>query len=175
MPRLPRPPARIDIHPLRDDELVVVSNVLPHRSPMQHRSRFERQERGAFTYLIAWEEGVPVGHVGIDWPDERELTRMLEARRRPVVHDLEVLSAHRGRGTGRALMVELERRVRERALPAVRLGTGIDEGYAAARNLYRSLGYVELPRSLYLESSRFPGDRAEDFFLEVLTIWEKRL
>jgi GNAT superfamily N-acetyltransferase len=168
-------PAKIDIRPLRADELALVLDGLQHRSPTQHRSRFDRQARGDFTYLIAWEAGAPVGHVGIDWPDDRELTTTLEGRGRPSVHDLVVLPARRRRGIGRALMMELERRVRDRGMPVIQLDTGLDEGYAAARSLYRSLGYVELPRSLHVESSMYPGGRTEDFYLEVLTMWEKRL
>jgi GNAT superfamily N-acetyltransferase len=165
----------IDIHPLRADELARVCERLPHRSPLQHRTRFERQSRELFTYLIAWEAGTPVGHVGIDWPAERELIVEPEDRGHPTVHDLLVLPAHRGRGIGRALMLELERCVRERKMPILRLDTGLDDGYAAARKLYGSLGFAEVPGSLHIESSRFPGDRTSSFSLEILTIWEKQI
>jgi ribosomal-protein-alanine N-acetyltransferase len=165
----------IDIHPLREEEVDLVVEAFPHRTPLQHRSRFDRQIRGDFTYLIAWEADTPVGHVGIDWPDDRELVTTLEGHDHPSVHDLAVLPPHRRRGIGRALMIELERRVRERGMRGIRLDTGLDEGYAAARSLYRSLGYMELPRSLHVESFRFPGGRVEDLYLEVLTVWEKRL
>lgn len=165
--------AVVDIHPLRPDELAAVSEGLAHRPPERHRSRLERQGRGVFTYLIAWEDGAPVGHVGIDWPDDREPESMLERHGQPAVHDLEVLPTFRGRGIGRALMVELEGSVRERGMDVIRLGTGSDEGYAAARMLYRSLGFVEVPGSLYIESSILPGHRDRSLYLEILTDWVK--
>jgi SAM-dependent methyltransferase len=167
--------AVVDIHPLRPDELAVVSRRLPHRSSERHRSRLERQARGPFTYLIAWEQGAPVGHVGIDWPDDREIESLLECHGQPNVHDLEVLPTSRGRGIGRALMLELERYVRERAIDVIRLSTGLDDGYAAARRLYRSLDFVEVPGSLHVESSILPGHRDQGVYLEILTDWVKRL
>jgi GNAT superfamily N-acetyltransferase len=165
--------AAVDIHPIRPDELAAVSEGLVHRSPEQHRARVERQARGVFTYLIAWEDGAPVGHVGIDWPDEREPESMFERHGQPTVHDLEVLKESRGRGIGRALMLGLERSVRERGMDVIRLGTGLDEGYAAARKLYRLLGFVEVPGSLYIESSILPGHRDQCIYIEILTDWVK--
>jgi GNAT superfamily N-acetyltransferase len=165
--------AIVDIHPLRPDELTAVSDGLACRPPERHRSRLERQARGVFTYLIAWEDGAPVGHVGIDWPDDREPESMFERHGQPTVHDLEVLPESRGRGIGRALMLELERAVRERGMDAIRLGTGLDEGYAAARKLYRSLGFVQVPGSLYIESSILPGHRDQGIYIEILTDWVK--
>jgi hypothetical protein len=99
---------------------------------------------------------------------------MVERHGEPTVHDLEVLPTSRGRGIGRRLMVELERSVRERGMDAIRLGTGLDEGYATARQLCRSLDFVEVPGSLYIESSILPGRQDQGIYLEVLTDWVKR-
>jgi GNAT superfamily N-acetyltransferase len=165
--------AAVDILPIRPDELTAVSEGLAHRSPEQHRARVERQARGVLTYFIAWEDGAPVGHVAIDWPDDRSPESIFERHGQPTVHDLEVLPTARGRGIGRALMLELERSVLERGMDALRLGTGLDEGYAAARKLYRSLGFVEVPGSLYIESSILPGHRDQCIYIEILTDWVK--
>jgi ribosomal protein S18 acetylase RimI-like enzyme len=164
--------AIVDIHPLRPDELTAVSDGLARRPPERHRSRLERQARGVFTShrVGGW---APVGHVGIDWPDDREPESMFERHGQPTVHDPEVLPESRGRGIGRALMLELERTVRERGMDAIRLGTGLDEGYAAARKLYRSLGFVQVPGSLYIESSILPGHRDQGIYIEILTDWVK--
>lgn len=169
------PRSGINVHALRCDELALVSRVLSHRSRAQHRERLTRQDRGIFTYLIAWHGTEPVGHVGIGWPDDRQPERGLEWGDRALVHDLEVVSAHRNEGVGRALMLELEKRVRERGLAAIGLGTGLDEGHAAARHLYRSLGYAELPQSLHIESLRLPSDRATVVYLEIVSQWAKTL
>jgi deazaflavin-dependent oxidoreductase (nitroreductase family) len=166
----------IDIHALRRDELALVSEVLTNRSARLHRERLERQDRGVFTYLIAWDEGRPVGHVGIDWPDDRRPEHELElGADRAVVHDLEVAPSERNRGVGRRLMLELEDRVRERGSTEIGLSTGTDEGYSAARRLYSSLGYAERDGTEHIESGRSPWDPPGVAFIEILTIWFKTL
>ena len=116
-------------------------------------------------YLIAWDGTVRVGHVGISWPDDRRPERDMEWGTRPIVHHLEVVPARRNEGIGRALMLELEEQVRERGLADIGLRTGIDDYHAAARRLYRSLGYVELPRTLHLWSEPMPSDRPTGLLL----------
>lgn len=168
-------PAWVDVRVARHDELERISRGLAHRSPLQHRERLARQDRGTFTYLVAWDGTEPIGHVGIDWPDDRQPELGLELGISAIVHDLAVVPERRNGGVGRALMLELEDRVRERGLFTVVLGTGLDDGYAAARHLYRSLGYVERPGSLHIEASRLPSDRTDAVYLEILTIWTKTL
>jgi deazaflavin-dependent oxidoreductase (nitroreductase family) len=171
-----RSAAQVDVRKLRRDELPMVSQVLTSRSPNRHRDRLERQERGIFTYLIAWKEHRPIGHVGIDWPDERQPEHELEwGAERAVVHDLEVVPAERNRGAGRTLMLELEDRVRTRGLTKIGLSTGTHEGYSAARRLYHSLGYVERDETLHIESGRSPWDPPRVAFIEILTAWFKTL
>lgn len=166
----------IDIHPLRRNELVLVSKTLTNRSARLHRERLERQEGGGFTYLIAWRDGRPIGHVGIDWPDDRRPRHELEwGADRAVVHDLEVAPSERDRGVGRAMLLALEDRVRARGLVEIGLGTGLSEGYTAARHLYRSLGYVERPGTLHLESARSPFKPPEEAWIDILTTWFKTL
>jgi GNAT superfamily N-acetyltransferase len=94
---------------------------------------------------------------------------------RAVVHDLEVADAHRSRGVGRTLMLELEDRVRARALSEIGLGTGLGEGYATARHLYRSLGYAERPDTTYIESSRSPWEPGGEAYVEIVTNWFRTL
>ena len=166
----------IDIHELRRDEFGLVSEVLANRSPQMHRDRLEQQKRGAFTYLIAWGDGRPVGHVGITWPDDRGFTREVEwGGARANVHDLEVAPAHRNQGVGRALMLELEERIRQRGLSTIGLKTGLSDHYAAARHLYGSLGYVEVPGTLHILSSRSPWDAPGEGYVDILTYWRKTL
>jgi GNAT superfamily N-acetyltransferase len=126
---------------MRRDELPLVTQALANRSPVMHRERLTRQDQGVFTYLIAWVESQPVGHVGINWPDDRRV-HCLEWGYGASVHDLEVVPERRNHGVGRSLMLEVEELVRQRGLATIGLSTGLDDGYAAARHLYRSLGYV---------------------------------
>jgi GNAT superfamily N-acetyltransferase len=128
-----------------------------------------------FTYLIAWEETQPVGHVGIDWPDDRQPELGLERGSGAYVLDLEVVPERRNHGIGRALMLELEERVRGRGLTTIGLSTGLDDGFAAARRLYRSLGYAEIPGTIHIDSLVVPADPAPAVVVVFGTNWAKTL
>jgi hypothetical protein len=109
-------------------------------------------------------------------PDDREVVDTVESRGSPILHDLEVVPAHRRRGIGRALARTVESEARARGSALLGLRTGIDDGYAAARALYRSLGWVEEPDSLCLESARIPTDEGSyRVYIEVVTMWWKEL
>jgi len=159
---------------MRRDELPLVTQALANRSPVMHRERLTRQDQGVFTYLIAWVESQPVGHVGINWPDDRRV-HCLEWGYGASVHDLEVVPERRNHGVGRSLMLEGEELVRQRGLATIGLSTGLDDGYAAARHLYRSLGYVKIPGSTHIKSSLAPSDPVPAPFIDILTHWSKTL
>jgi ribosomal protein S18 acetylase RimI-like enzyme len=86
-------------------------------------------DRNPGTFLVAEEEGTVVGTVIGAWDG-----------RRAWVYHLAVLPAARGRGTGRMLMEELERRLR--AIGATKLNLLIEPGNAAVGDFYRKLGYA---------------------------------
>jgi GNAT superfamily N-acetyltransferase len=85
----------------------------------------------AQTYLVAWDDGDPVGHAHVAWAGT---TLGL-----PEVQDVFVPEAHRRRGIGTALMLAAERLAEERGHDHICVGFGIAND--AARNLYESLGY----------------------------------
>lgn len=159
--------AGFEIRAAAPDELEAICRGLPERAAEQHAERVERQQRGDFVYLIAWADGDAVGHVGVWSSRTEEWGEFIERFGCAQVHDLQVKASHRGRGFGRALMVALEERAVERGEHTIGLGSGLDDGYAAARSLYRSLGYVEVPGSLHIES--------HGTYLEILTYWLKEL
>ena len=57
------------------------------------------------------------------------------------IYDIEIAAEHRGRGLGRAAMLLAEREAK--ALGIHRIELNVFGGNTVARNLYRSLGYVE--------------------------------
>ena len=61
----------------------------------KHRERFIKQQAGDVVYLIAWHEGVPVGHVVLEWkvPDHHPLALKLQGC--PNVEDLFVSADYR--------------------------------------------------------------------------------
>jgi GNAT superfamily N-acetyltransferase len=98
-------------------------------------------------WLVLYEDGVPVACGGVRplGAGVAEIKRMF------------VTAAARGRGHGRALLAELERRAREAGYDRVRLYT--TEVLHEARALYADAGYhrIEMPNV---------DDRAEDIWLE---------
>jgi len=86
----------------------------------------------AGVFLVVDDAGSPVGCGGI---------RMLDAHRAEVKH-LYLREAVRGRGWGRTLLAELERRARELGATEVVLDTNV--ALEAAGSLYRASGYAEV-------------------------------
>jgi GNAT superfamily N-acetyltransferase len=164
----------VDVHPLREEEFEAVCSHLPGRVRAHHRSRLDEQRTGRYVYLIAWINGVPAGHVGVWFPNDRRVVDRCEWRDRALVSDLWVEPGFRDRGAGRALMVVLERRCREAGVAGIGLDSGLSDGYAAARNLYRSLGYTD-HGGAFIGSEALPGGAALPYFIEILTTWTKSL
>ena len=68
--------------------------------------------------------------------------RDTEMGRVAFVYGIELDQEHRGRGLGRAAMLQVEQRARERGLERIELN--VFGANAPARGLYRSLGYEEI-------------------------------
>lgn len=115
------PDGRLEIRPLApaDVDAVVAAGLGLARLPL----------RPGALYLVAWEEGTPVGHAH------------LSETAPPEVGDVEVLRAHRGRGLGTALMRAAEQAAAERGHDRLRLTVSATAG--GPQSLYRRLGYVD--------------------------------
>ncbi|MDV5144377.1 GNAT family N-acetyltransferase [Streptomyces sp. SBC-4] len=131
----------MDIRPCRAEDVPVLDRHIPAPEvPSRHADRFARQEAGAGTYLLAWREGVPVGHGQVRWdgcaaPEVRAVLGDC-----PEFNGLDVWpEALRGQGIGTALVRAAEELVRERGGTALGLGVAHDNPRAAA--LYARLGY----------------------------------
>lgn len=157
------------IRRLRAGDLDAVVAGLAAHPPHQHRRHLELQDRGGFVCLIAWVEGEPAGFAGLALDEEAEA--LCEGRGFATVSELSVEEPYRRRGVGRALMEALEQEARAAGKPGIALETGTDERFAAARALYRSLGYLE-QGGVYLGGWSDP-DRPGVHFVDPLTQWRK--
>ena len=110
----------IHVRVLTPAELELVDRHLP-------LSRLD-QEGGE--YLVAWEDGAPLGHAHVDWRHDP-----------PEVQDVYVDEAHRRRGIAAKLSEAAEERVRARGFDRIALDVDVDN--APARALYEKLGYRE--------------------------------
>ena len=91
-------------------------------------------------FVVAALDGVPVGCGGVRSIEDAPGTGDRPVVRFEIKH-LYLDADARGRGAGRALLAELERRAA--ALGAERLVLDTNESLTAAGNLYRTSGYVE--------------------------------
>ncbi len=95
-------------------------------------NRLDQQARDGSTYLIAWEDDVPVGHAHIAWLDT--------SLRLPEIQDVYVSPRERHRGVATALSKAAENEARARGFHRISLSVS-DEGNPEARRLYEHLGY----------------------------------
>ena len=110
---------RWDIRPLVPEEVDQVGAVLA----------LARLDQGDGLYLVAWEDGEPIGHAYVALTDPPEL------------EDVSVRPEHRRRGVALALTAAAEREARAWGFDRLRLTVGVENGPAQA--LYRKCGYVE--------------------------------
>jgi GNAT superfamily N-acetyltransferase len=112
----------IEIRLLGEHELELADSVLPlHRLD------------GGGEYLVAWDEGTPIGHAYLAWT-ETELGV-------PEIQDVYVLPERRREGIATGLTRAAEQLVAERGHDRCSLSVG--EGNHAARRLYTGLGYAD--------------------------------
>jgi ribosomal protein S18 acetylase RimI-like enzyme len=143
----------VNVRPLREHETerVIAAGLGLSRMP---------RGDGSF-YLVAWENGNPVGHAHLALSDPPEL------------QDVAVIPAHRRRGIATALTRAAEHEAAARGHAVLRVTVSVDNG--AAQALYRSLGY----RDSGLPPKRVTGTvEIRTGPLEVddtLLTWEKKL
>ena len=116
------------IRPLAEEELEVVESHLNHDwgNPQKHKERLERQGRDKLAYLIAWVEGLPVGHATIVWGGTSEKAVADKIRHCPNVEDLFVHPDRRSQGIGTQLLRKAEVLAKQRGYDTLGLGVAID-------------------------------------------------
>jgi ribosomal protein S18 acetylase RimI-like enzyme len=110
---------RWEIRPLDSSEVEVVGDVLG----------LARLYQGDGFYLVAWQDGAPIGHLHLALTDPPEL------------QDVAVRPSHQRRGVAKALVAAAEREARARGFQAMLLEVSAD--HLAAQSLYRRCGYVD--------------------------------
>ncbi len=148
----------IQIRPLSEDEVAVVDDALP-------LNRLDQWRREGSTFLIAWDEGRPVGHAHVAWDGTK-----LGA---PEIQDVYVAESARRRGVAATLTHAAEAEALARGHN--RLSLSVGTGNFAAQALYDRLGFANAG----LEPERIQGTillRGEPFEVDdTLVYLVKRL
>jgi ribosomal protein S18 acetylase RimI-like enzyme len=116
----------IQVRPLSEDEVAVVDDALP-------LNRLDQWRRDGSTFLIAWDEGRPVGHAHVAWDGTK-----LGA---PEIQDVYVAESARRRGVATALTHAAEAEALARGHDRLTLSVGT--GNFAAQALYDRLGFAD--------------------------------
>jgi GNAT superfamily N-acetyltransferase len=122
-----RLPFVVTVTELEPGEIATVDRHLP-------LNRLCQQVEEQSTYLIAWEDGQPVGHAHIAWSGTHLGL--------PEIQDVFVLPDKRRRGIATQLTHAAEAEARARGWNSISLSVS-QEGNAAARLLYAELGYTD--------------------------------
>lgn len=117
----------VTVRELTPNDLAYVDSRLP-------LNRLDQQAEEGSTYLVAWEDGQPVGHAHVAW----EGTHLGV----PEIQDVYVLPERRSRGIATLLSVAAEQEARGRGWQSISLSVSKD-GNPAARRLYERLGYLD--------------------------------
>ena len=108
-----------EIRPLDSSEVDAVGEVLG----------LARLHQGDGFYLVAWQDGAPIGHLHLALSDPPEL------------QDVAVRPSHERRGVATALVAAAEGEAQARGFQEMHLEVSAD--HLAAQSLYRRCGYVD--------------------------------
>ena len=131
-----------DIRPLVENEIPLLDAHLDvARLAGRHNERYTQQREGRLIYLIAWLDGIPVGHTMVRWTGTTDAFVADRTSGCAHVEDLFVMPKCRSQGIGARILAHAERLSTERGFKQIGLAVGIDN--PRARALYERLGYVD--------------------------------
>jgi GNAT superfamily N-acetyltransferase len=115
-----------------------------------HSERLQAQHDGTSSYLIAWHDGTPVGHLNLRWEVNTENEVQERLPNTPELNALNVWPPTlRSRGIGRRLIETAEQMAKTRGYNRVALGVEVTN--ARARRLYEQLGYRDWGHGTYVD------------------------
>lgn len=159
----------VDVRPVAPEDVPLIDAAMPRRVPGTHWHRWESQRRGESVYLIAWQDGVPVGHLELRWAGtaRREVARLLAGV--PVLSDIQVHPDWQSRGIGSRLMEEAERLAAERGYARVGLSVATDN--PRARALYERRGYRDAGIGQYQSTWLYLDDAGQERWHEETCVY----
>jgi len=134
--------------PLHFAEIAAIADLYPAKSSDEKREMIEQSLRpavvagqeGRRTLLLAKVGGVLVGTVQVVWEDPAEEPALLLPGA-AVIHHLRTHPDYRQQGIARRLLVEAERRARQRNVAVLSLG--VEPANAYAHRLYEMWGFCD--------------------------------
>ena len=129
------------IRPLAAEDLPLLEQFPSGGLREKHRERLARQEAGEAVYLVAWDAGLPVGHLLLKWGGAGAEPMASRLRDCPAVEDFTVRPEYRSQGVGSHLLDTAEGLARGRGFERIGLSVGVEN--TRARALYERRGYAD--------------------------------
>lgn len=165
---------RVIIRPAEIGDVPALEQFINEPQPGLHRERVLEQEAGECTYLAAWLDERPIGHLKIRWGGSvhryvnYSFPGLVELRR------LEVASEFRGQGVGSRLLDEAEWLVEQRGSGVV--GLAVSTENHRARGLYERRSYSDWGLGTFVSGwSRTKADGSRQHHEHVVTYMVKEL
>lgn len=139
---------KIDIRVCTEADIALLDKYIV--GPGYHQKRFQSQQEGKSTYLIAWQDDIPVGHLDLIWhgTESPEIQKYL--KNIPELNAISVWPPEiRSKGIGRRLIAEAEKIAKEKGFEQAALGVALDN--PRAKELYERLGYRDWGHGSYID------------------------
>jgi GNAT superfamily N-acetyltransferase len=130
-----------EIRLVSHEDLSALEHTFRSEYDRTHADDLADQARGEKSFLVAWMDGGPVGHVLVNWRGARQPEPAAAFPGYPEIFRLAVLEPYRHRGIATALVRACESEARQRG--HARIGLGTDPAVQEEDNLYIRLGYVD--------------------------------
>ena len=139
---------QLDIRVCTEADILPLERQIPSSGASSvHAFRYARQQDGRSTYLVAWLEGLPVGHLDLRWDGVQGCDAAQQHLAGcPELNGIVVLPERRSQGIGTRLISAAETMARQRGFHAVCVGVALEND--RARALYERLGYVAWDRGV---------------------------
>lgn len=160
----------------READVAVLDVVLPSESvTANHEQRYASQRAGLGSYLIAWQDGRPVGTCEVRWDGCAAPEVRAAVGNCPEINGLFVWPASlRSQGIGTSFICTAEARARERGVR--HLGMGVRQDNVRAAALYWRLGYRPVvsyvDRYTHLDAEGVPQHKADSCTFMISTLDE---
>jgi len=139
-------PEDVVIAPITIEDAQVTARHMPWRQASRHVERATSQRARRGVYLIAWSDGLPVGHSFVKWPGELS-SRQARVERCVEIEDLFVRRDFRTRGIGAALLDASEEAARGAGQQKIGLAVALEN--EVARRLYTRHGYRDAGHGVF--------------------------
>jgi GNAT superfamily N-acetyltransferase len=151
----------IEIMPIRETDIIFLEKCFPEGGSAKHAERFESQNKGDITYLIAWRCDHPVGHALLNWGGEQDehVAKQLQSAC-PDLEDIFVLAELRSHGIGSQLISYAEQLASQRGFAHLGLSVAATTN-DAARRLYERLGYQDAHLGEYLAHGEYLDEKGQ--------------